>query len=113
MDRGAILHVPRGDPSAADAREKYRIEKAARDFETILVGTLLRDLDFSLPSDGEGAGEENYRYLGTQALVSGLVESGGLGIARLIKDNLLKTQDHRDLGTGPIRPKVSPFHDDR
>ena len=64
-----------------------RAEKAARDFEGILLGSLLDSLQktFSGTADEEGtAGSSNYGMMGTQALAAAIAARGGIGIAELI-----------------------------
>jgi Rod binding domain-containing protein len=62
-------------------------EKAAREFEAQLIGTVLQSMEktfASVPGQEPMAGEDNYNYMGTQALASAIVAGGGFGIARLI-----------------------------
>ena len=69
-----------------------RGQKAARDFEAQLIGTLLESLEktfATVPGQKAMAGEDNYNYLGTQALASALAAGGGFGIARLISPHLI------------------------
>jgi Rod binding domain-containing protein len=64
-----------------------KAEKAARDFEGILLGSLLDSLQktFSGKSDEDGApGNSNYGVMGTQALASAIAARGGIGIAQMI-----------------------------
>jgi Rod binding domain-containing protein len=66
-------------------------EKAAREFEAQLIGTVLESLEktfAALPGQSAMAGEDNYNYLGTQALASALAAGGGFGIARMIAPHL-------------------------
>jgi Rod binding domain-containing protein len=64
-----------------------KAEKAARDFEGILLGSLLDSLQktFSGIGNEEGSlGSGNYAAMGTQALGSAISAHGGIGIAQLI-----------------------------
>lgn len=66
-------------------------EKAAREFEAQLIGTVLESLEKSfatLPGQDSVAGSDDYNYLGTKALASALAAGGGFGIARLISEHL-------------------------
>src|SRR6202051_2039030 len=66
-------------------------QKAAREFEAQLIGTVLASLEktfAAVPGPSPMAGEENYNYLGTQALASALAAGGGFGIARMIAPHL-------------------------
>src|SRR5580704_9643797 len=62
-------------------------QKAAREFEAQLIGTVLQSMEktfASVPGQEAMAGEDNYNYMGTQALASAIVAGGGFGIARMI-----------------------------
>jgi Rod binding domain-containing protein len=61
-------------------------EKAARDFEAILLSSLMDSLQktFSGAADDPTPGASDYRLMGTQALASAIADRGGIGIARLI-----------------------------
>jgi Rod binding domain-containing protein len=65
--------------------------KAAREFEAQLIGTVLESLEktfATLPGQNAVAGEDDYNYLGTQALASAVAAGGGFGIARMISAHL-------------------------
>ncbi|MGD0570053.1 MAG: hypothetical protein ABSA78_16750 [Candidatus Sulfotelmatobacter sp.] len=65
--------------------------KAAREFEAQLIGTVLESLEktfATLPGEDTMAGQDDYNYLGTEALATGLAADGGFGIARLISEHL-------------------------
>lgn len=65
--------------------------KAAQEFEAQLIGTVLESLEKSfaaLPGQDAIAGEDDYNYLGTQALAKAVAEGGGFGIAKLIAEYL-------------------------
>jgi len=66
-------------------------QKASREFEAQLIGTVLESLEktfAAVPGQGATAGEDNYNYLGTQALASVLAAGGGFGIAHMISKHL-------------------------
>jgi Rod binding domain-containing protein len=70
-------------------------QKAAREFEAQLIGTVLESLEktfATVPGQNPIAGEDNYNYLGTQALASALAAGGGFGIARMISPYLTSPQ---------------------
>jgi hypothetical protein len=65
--------------------------KAAREFEAQLIGTVLQSLEktfAALPGNDAMAGEDDYNYLGTQALCSAIAAGGGFGIAKLISEHM-------------------------
>jgi Rod binding domain-containing protein len=69
--------------------------KAAREFEAQLIGTVLQSLEktfAAVPGQDAMAGEDDYNYLGTQALASAVAAGGGFGIARLIAQHLVDTR---------------------
>jgi Rod binding domain-containing protein len=63
-----------------------KTENAARDFEAMLLTSLLDSLEktFCGASDAGFAGADDYRLMGTQALAAAVAAGGGIGIARLI-----------------------------
>jgi Rod binding domain-containing protein len=75
--------------------DRARVGKAARDFEAFLLSSLLRSLRQTVSGDsGEnaGPGQDDYSYMGTQALASALAAAGGIGLARLIVQRLVGTE---------------------
>jgi Rod binding domain-containing protein len=79
-----------------------KAEKAARDFEAVMLATLLEPLQKSFGGsleDGSiGSGE--YGSMGTQALATAMAERGGIGIARLVLRHLEDTKVPTSQGTG-------------
>jgi hypothetical protein len=76
-------------PLAAPALGKGA--KAAREFEAQLIGTVLASLEktfATVPGEKAIAGEDDYNYLGSQALASAIAAGGGFGIAKLIAPHL-------------------------
>jgi len=65
-------------------------EKAAREFEAILLTSLLEALQKSFAFDPKDSspGCNEYRELGSQALAGAMANGGGIGIARLILQHL-------------------------
>ena len=82
--------------AAAAAKPGAGAAKAAQDFESLLIGSLLRSLESSfetLPGgEVKDVGSDDYRYMATQALSNALAERGGLGIARQILAHLRVTK---------------------
>ena len=72
-----------------------KTEKAARDFEAILVSALLDSLQktFSGKDEDDGpAGTNEYGHMGTQALASAISAGRGFGIAQIIVRHLPDTK---------------------
>ena len=77
------------DPAAAKAAVKN--EKAARDFEALLLTPVLDSLQKTFggdPEDAKTTGASDYRQMGSQALAQAIAARGGIGIAQLILHHL-------------------------
>jgi len=70
----------------AQTPSRTKAEHAARDFEAVLLTSLLNGLQksFAGKSDDDSTGSDNYGAMGTQALASALSARGGIGIAHMI-----------------------------
>ena len=76
---------------SATAPDLSKGRKAAREFEAQLMGSLLESLEktfATLPGQDSTAGEDDYNYMGTQALASAMAAGGGFGIAAMISAHL-------------------------
>jgi Rod binding domain-containing protein len=86
---------------SAPPTEAYasRVVHTARQFEGVLLNTLLGSLEHSfsaLPGKKPDSIADNYHSMGVQALASTLAARGGMGIAKMIVRHLLRTE-----GQGP------------
>jgi Rod binding domain-containing protein len=79
----------------ASSREDAKIEKAGKDFESILLGSWLQQAEqtFAKVPGGDGADDDDsskdqFQGIAMQALAGSLTASGGIGIARMITKNL-------------------------
>lgn len=68
-----------------------RIDKSAKDFEAMLLGTWLRQAEASFATvpgadgdDEDTTGKDQMMSLGVQSLAESMVASGGIGIAKMI-----------------------------
>jgi Rod binding domain-containing protein len=86
--------------------------KAAREFEAQLIGTVLQSLETTfaaIPGQDAMAGEDDYNYLGTQALASAVATGGGFGIAQMITEYLGHTKvAHEGLNPAAPEPVSAP-----
>jgi Rod binding domain-containing protein len=90
-------------PVAAPALGKG--QKAAREFEAQLIGTVLESLEktfAALPGQDAIPGQDDYNYMGIQALASALAAGGGFGMAKMIAGHL---QAGKAAHEGPAPPK--------
>jgi Rod binding domain-containing protein len=89
------------DSAASADAMRPRVLKAAAEFEAVLLNTVFGELESSfskLPGSKVEHATEAYSGLGMQALTSGLAQSGGIGLSRMITHALVNTE---------VRTKVS------
>ena len=91
-----LLHQVR-----SSATENAKIEKSAKDFESILLGSWLQQTEQSFGSlpggdgDDDDSGKDQFQSIAMQSLGSALSSSGGIGIAKMIANSLHKAEDAR------------------
>jgi len=80
--------------------ENGKIEKSAKDFESILLGSWLQQAEQSFASlpggddDGDAdAGKEQFQGIAMRSLGDAMTAAGGIGIARMIAKQLHKAAD--------------------
>ena len=80
--------------------ENAKIEKSAKDFESILLGSWLQQAEqsFGTVPGGDGdddadAGKDQLQGMAMQSLGTSMTNSGGIGIAKMIAKQLHKAQD--------------------
>jgi peptidoglycan hydrolase FlgJ len=91
---------------AAGTRDVAKIKKVAKEFEAVLLNSLLGPIEKSfalLPGANSDSAASQYQSMETQALSTALANAGGLGIADMIVRNLLHSNDVK---ASPL-PKVS------
>lgn len=97
----------------AETTDKEKIEKSARDFESILIGQWLDQAEKSFATvpgsdpDQTDPGHDQLQGIATQSLAQAMSKSGGLGIAAMIAKGLEKNLDHassaaQDAAKAPI-----------
>jgi len=85
---------------AQSSKDDAKIDKAAKEFESMLLGTWLQQAEQSMASvpgaedDEEAAGREQMMNLGVQSLAASLAASGGIGIAAMISKALHSKADN-------------------
>jgi Rod binding domain-containing protein len=85
---------------SASAAENKKIDKSAKDFESILLGSWLQQAEQSFGSlpggdeDGdEDSGKDQFQGMAMQVLGTSMTAAGGIGIAKMIATNLHKAAD--------------------
>ncbi len=94
MNTDAPAAVEKLSDGTSPGRAAAKGAKAARDFESMLLGSVFDSLEktFTWDSDSGPVGSSAYRTLATKALADTVAASGGIGIARLILRNLPVTK---------------------
>ena len=77
-------------PLTSTTPPAVKSEKAAREFESVLLTSLFDSLQksFAFDPQDETPGASDYRTMGTQALAKAVSNGGGIGIGRLILRHL-------------------------
>jgi Rod binding domain-containing protein len=72
-----------------------KLVKAAQEFEAILLSTWLEKLQgsFAGPDDGSDPAHGTLASMGTQAIASALAARGGLGVAKMLLQHLVKPSE--------------------
>ena len=97
--------------ASTSGKEDAKIDKAGKDFESILLGSWLTQAEQSFAKvpggDGEDedddSGKDQFQGIAMQALAGSLTASGGIGIAKMITSNLHKASDHKAESAGATK----------
>ena len=93
--------------SAPSGNSDAKIEKSAREFESMLLSNWLQQAEQSMASvpgadDDEDAGaRDQMMSLGVQSLATSMTASGGIGIAKMISKALHSAADSQQQGVAP------------
>lgn len=100
MKNISAAEIPVNDPSQrlrtvakglSSEKQKAEIKKVSREFEALFVGMMMKSMRATVGKDtltGGGHGEEVYRSLLDQEYANAAAQGGGLGLARLIEQQL-------------------------
>lgn len=107
--------LPKGPTDAA------KIDKGAKEFEAVLVGSWLQQAEQSFATvpgadDGDDVGRGSMMSLGVQTLATSMAASGGIGIGKMVAKAMHAAADKADGQTpgpaatpaGPAAPLVHP-----
>jgi Rod binding domain-containing protein len=85
-----------------------KIDKAAHDFESILVGQWLEKAEKSFatvpgtdPDQSSDSAHDQFQSIACEALAKGLSKTGGFGIASMISKHLAAVEVHPASGSAP------------
>ncbi|MFY9853584.1 MAG: hypothetical protein WAK26_06885 [Terracidiphilus sp.] len=102
--------------STSSGSENAKIEKSAKDFESILLGSWLQQAEQSFGSvpggdeDGDSdSGKEQFMGMAMQSLGNAMTAAGGIGIAKMISQQLHKADDAQTA----VAAKAVPAHTEK
>jgi Rod binding domain-containing protein len=88
-------------PAVSPGKENAKIEKSAKDFESLLLGGWLQQAEQSfakLPGGDDeedaDAGSGELQGIAMQSLGTAMTEAGGIGLAKMISRQLHKVEDN-------------------
>jgi Rod binding domain-containing protein len=114
LDTQASRLLQQTQSSASSSRDEAKVQKAGKDFESILLGSWLQQAEntFATVPGGDGeddgdAGKDQFQGIAMQALAGSITRSGGIGIASMITNHLRKTSNGSK--TVPEAPDLKPL----
>lgn len=84
--------------SAQDLKDLKKVEATAKEFEAVFATEMLKPMFEGLKTDGMfdgGKGEEIFRGMMLDQYGKKIAETGCLGIADHVKEELLRIQEHK------------------
>lgn len=95
------------------AGDNQKIDKSAKDFESILLGSWLQQAEHSfaeVPGEDDDpdsdSGKDQYLSIAMESLGNAMSASGGVGIAKMIASHLHKAEGHRSSGVAGTEAPV-------
>ena len=93
----AAISTSGGAPASRPASDPKKIENAAKQFESLLIGQILKSMHESGSENWLGSGEdasgESAMELAEEQFAQALASRGGLGLAKLIMKGLANRSD--------------------
>ena len=95
----------------ADGKNNARIQKSAKEFEAMLLGSWLQQAEQSFATipgaddDQDAATRDQMMSLGVQTLSQAMANSGGIGIAKMIETALEKEAAKSEVAAKPAAPQ--------
>jgi Rod binding domain-containing protein len=92
--------------------ESAKIDKGAKDFESVLVGSWLQQAEQSFGSvpggdDSEDVGKDSMMSMGVQTLANAMAASGGIGIGKMVAKAMHAAADKAGAKDG--QPAADPI----
>jgi Rod binding domain-containing protein len=100
--------------AASPETDNAKIEKSAKDFESILLGSWLQQAEQSFGSlpggddeEDSDPGKEQFQGIAMQSLGSAMTAAGGIGIAKMISKQLHKAEEMGDATAAKVHPAAT------
>jgi Rod binding domain-containing protein len=97
--------------NVAKRNEAGKVEKAGKDFESILLGNWLQSAQSSFATvpggdedDDGSSGKDQFQGIAMQALATSLTAHGGIGIAKMISEHLRQSEPATPVESTPGLP---------
>ena len=110
---GQAIRALRGAQN--NSPDPHRIDKAARDFESILVGQWLEKAEKSFaslpgkdPDQDNDSTHDNFQSIACQSLAQGLSKTGGFGIAAMLSKHLQAEAKREQKQASSVTDNQSP-----
>lgn len=87
--------------NAAKAKQIEKIEQTAREFEAVFIAEMMKPMFEGISTEapfGGGKGEEVFRGMMMQEYGKMISQTGGLGIADSVKNQMIQMQEINDKG---------------
>jgi len=101
-----------GLKSSKSADDASKIDKGAKEFEAVLVGSWLQQAEQSFATipgaddDDQDVGRDSMMSLGVQSLATSLAASGGIGIGKMVAKAMHAAADKADGQTNAAKEVV-------
>jgi peptidoglycan hydrolase FlgJ len=93
-------------PPAPQPKPTPEVMKAAREFETMMLGQMMQPMFEGLKTNGEfggGSGEEMFRPMLIEQYAKAMGNSGGIGLADSIAREIMRLQTNMEPTNGVAR----------
>jgi len=107
------LPEPQGQSPVLSSETKAKIEKSSHDFESILLNNWMQGAYGSFGSvpggddDDADSGKGQFQSIGIQALSAAMTARGGIGISKMITEQLTKSAEAQESKSHPAAPGES------
>ena len=109
---GQAVQALRG--AKADTKDPRKIDKAAHDFESILVGQWLEQAEKTFasvpgsnPDQDSDSGHDQFQSIACQSLAQGMSKTGKFGIAEMLSRQLKIDASREKPDQSPADPKMT------